>query len=68
MSRADPYPALAAWRRRDGNKPASQWTYDDLWRAAMSEMSAKEAAALGQHDAWKHHMEQARQALMLEAA
>ena len=44
------YPALAAWRRRDGNKPASQWRHDDLWRTAMSEMSAREAAALGQHD------------------
>ena len=34
------YPALAAWRRRDGNKPESQWTYDDLWRAAMAEWEA----------------------------
>ena len=68
MMKPAPYPALAAWRRRDGNKPASQWTYDDLWRAAMSEISAREASALGQHNAWKHHMEQARQALMSRAA
>ena len=61
------YPALAAWRRRDGNKPA-QWRHDDLWRAAMSEMSAREAASLGQHNAWKHHMEQARQALLSRVA
>ncbi len=42
MSRVNPYPALAAWRRRDGNKPESQWTYDDLWRAAMAEVEAIE--------------------------
>ena len=34
------YPAFTAWRRRDGNKPASQWMYDRLWRAAMAEYEA----------------------------
>lgn len=62
------YPALAAWRLREGHKPSKEWIYDALWRAAMSEMSGKEAAALGQHDAWKHHMEQARQALLSRVA
>ena len=40
MSRVDPYPALAAWRRRDRNKPGLPWTFDDLWRAAMAEADA----------------------------
>ena len=34
------YPALEAWRRRDGSKPVSEWTLDDLWRAAMAEYEA----------------------------
>ena len=34
------YPALAAWKRRDGNKPESQWITDDLWRAAIAEADA----------------------------
>lgn len=38
--RGDLYPGLAAWRRRDGDKPESQWTYDELWRAAMAEFEA----------------------------
>ncbi len=62
------YPALAAWRQRDGHKPRKEWIYDALWRAAMSEMSAKETAALGQHAAWRHHMADARHALLTEAA
>ncbi len=40
MSRRDLYPALAAWRRRDGGKSEPQWTYDELWRAAMAEFEA----------------------------
>ena len=63
------YPALVAWRKRGERRDRmSGWQFDALWRAAMSEMSAKEAAALGQHNSWKHHMEQARRALMSEVA
>ena len=63
-----PYPALAAWRRRDGQKPDGKWQLDALWQAACCEINAQEAAALGQHDAWRHHMEQARRLLLKVAA
>ena len=40
MRREDLYHALAAWERRERGKPESQWTYDNLWRAAMAEADA----------------------------
>ena len=37
------YPALVAWRKRVGNAPSSRWAFDDLWRAAMAEIDARDS-------------------------
>ena len=39
---ASRYPALAGWRKRVGDSPSSRWTPDNLWRAAMAEVEARD--------------------------
>ena len=36
------YPALVAWRKCVGNTPSSRWAFDNLWRAAMAEIDARD--------------------------
>jgi len=43
VSRRDLYPALAAWRKRVGDTPPSRWAFDNLWRAAMAEIDARDS-------------------------
>ena len=43
--RQSPYPALAAWKRRNEHpRLYDRWKYNDLWRAACCEAEAAENA------------------------
>jgi len=54
---------LTTWHKREEGRPVSGWQLDDLWRAACSLLSAREAGAFQQVNVAEYHHRQARKSL-----
>lgn len=54
---------VETWQKREQGRPVSRWDLDDLWRAACSILSAREAGAMHQVDAAEWHHQQAERFL-----
>ncbi len=54
---------VAIWQKREAGRPVTRWELDDLWRAACSILSAREAGAIHQVNVAEYHHRQARKFL-----
>ena len=56
---------LATWHKREDGRPVSRWLLDDLWCAACSILSAREAGDMDQRGVAEYHHREAKKSLEL---